>query len=144
MPNIPVLKYVLLSENASAPKKSSEFAAGFDIASACDTVVPARGKTVVPTDLKIELPPNCYGRLTARSSLAKNFHITLGCGTIDNDYRGELGIVLFNHRNRNSYIHKGDRIAQLICEPYISPLLQQVTKLSETVRGAGGFGSSGR
>jgi dUTP pyrophosphatase len=143
-PGYPVLKYVLTSEYASHPIQSSELAAGFDIASAYNFTVPARGKSVAYTDLKIELPKNCYGRLAARSGLAKDFNIFLACDTIDNDYRGEIRVVLFNHSDLDFQVHTGDRIAQLICQPYISPVLRQVNELSESQRGSSGFGSTGR
>jgi dUTP pyrophosphatase len=111
--------------------------------SAYDCVVPARGKLVVKTDLQIELPEGCYGRVAPRSGLAAKNFIDVGAGVIDEDYRGNVGVVLFNHADVEFAIAKGDRIAQLICERIFYPTLEEVQSLSETQRGAGGFGSTG-
>lgn len=111
--------------------------------SAYDTVVPARGKALIKTDIQIEVPFGTYGRVAPRSGLAwKNF-IDVGAGVIDQDYRGNVGVILFNHSEENLDVKKGDRIAQLICERIVYPNLVQVDGLTETVRGAGGFGSTG-
>jgi dUTP pyrophosphatase len=139
-----VLKYVLLSEKASKPVRSSELAAGLDISSAQNVTIPAKGGRAINTDLTIELPANHYGRLEARSGMAKDFQISLACGTIDNDYRGMIQVILFNHSDIDFEVLQGDRIAQLICAPYSAPTLVQVKELSPTKRGAGGFGSTSK
>lgn len=113
------------------------------IDSAYDCVIPARGKMVVKTDIQIELPEGCYGRIAPRSGLAAKNFIDVGAGVVDEDYRGNLGVVLFNHSDVKFAIAKGDRIAQLICEKIFYPQLEEVKTLSETERGAGGFGSTG-
>lgn len=113
------------------------------IDSAYDCVIPARGKMVVKTDIQIELPEGCYGRIAPRSGLAAKNFIDVGAGVVDEDYRGNLGVVLFNHSDVEFAIAKGDRIAQLICEKIFYPQLEEVKTLSETERGAGGFGSTG-
>lgn len=113
------------------------------IGSAYDCVIPARGKMVVKTDIQIELPEGCYGRIAPRSGLAAKNFIDVGAGVVDEDYRGNLGVVLFNHSDVEFAIAKGDRIAQLICEKIFYPQLEEVKTLSETERGAGGFGSTG-
>lgn len=111
--------------------------------SAYDTVVPARGKGLVKTDIQIEVPFGTYGRVAPRSGLAwKNF-IDVGAGVIDQDYRGNVGVILFNHSETDFDVKKGDRIAQLICERIVYPNLAQVDSLTDTVRGEGGFGSTG-
>lgn len=85
----------------------------------------------------------CYGRIAPRSGLAWKNHIDVGAGVIDEDYRGNIGVVLFNHSNEDFKVIKGDRIAQLICQRIEYPVLQEVTNLDNTSRGAGGFGSTG-
>lgn len=137
------LKFTRLSENAFPPVKGSERAAGFDLKSAYNYIVPARGKELVKTDIQVELPSGCYGRVAPRSGLAVKNFIDVGAGVIDEDYRGNVGVVLFNHSDTDFEVKKGDRIAQLICERIYYPVLEEVTNLSETKRAEGGFGSTG-
>ncbi|XP_065220509.1 deoxyuridine 5'-triphosphate nucleotidohydrolase-like isoform X2 [Planococcus citri] len=137
------LKFARLTEHALPPVKGSDKAAGYDLRSAYEYKVPARGKELIKTDLQIELPSGCYGRVAPRSGLAwKNF-IDVGAGVIDEDYRGNVGVVLFNHSDQDFIIQKGDRVAQLICERIFHPVLKEIQNLSETNRGEKGFGSSG-
>lgn len=111
--------------------------------SAYDDVVPARGKALVKTDIQIEVPVGTYGRVAPRSGLAwKNF-IDVGAGVIDQDYRGNVGVILYNHSDTDFEIKKGDRIAQLIMERIVYPVVVEVESLTETARGAGGLGSTG-
>ncbi|XP_045779057.1 deoxyuridine 5'-triphosphate nucleotidohydrolase [Maniola jurtina] len=138
-----VLKFTRLSENAFPPVKGSEKAAGFDLKSAYDYTVSARGKELVKTDLQIELPSGCYGRVAPRSGLAVKNFIDVGAGVIDEDYRGNVGVVIFNHSDQEFIIKKGDRIAQLICERIYYPELVEVANLTDTKRADGGFGSTG-
>ncbi|KPJ10806.1 Deoxyuridine 5'-triphosphate nucleotidohydrolase [Papilio machaon] len=137
------LKVTRLTEHAFLPVKGSEKAAGFDLKSAYDYTVPARGKQLIKTDLQIELPSGCYGRVAPRSGLAVKNFIDVGAGVIDEDYRGNVGVVLFNHSDQHFDVKKGDRIAQLICEQIFHPVLEEVNSLSDTKRSDGGFGSTG-
>ncbi|CAK1593829.1 unnamed protein product [Parnassius mnemosyne] len=137
------LKFTRLSEHAFPPVKGSEKAAGFDLRSAYEYTVPAHGKGLIKTDLQIELPSGCYGRVAPRSGLAVKNFIDVGAGVIDEDYRGNVGVVLFNHSDQDFIVRKGDRIAQLICEKIYYPVLEEATSLSETKRSDGGFGSTG-
>jgi len=108
-----VMQVKKLSEFAVMPVRGSEFAAGFDLSSAYDTVVPARGKALVKTDLAIAIPPLTYARIAPRSGLAwKNF-IDTGAGVVDYDYRGNVGVILFNHAETDFEIKRGDRVAQV-------------------------------
>ncbi|XP_077285264.1 deoxyuridine triphosphatase [Arctopsyche grandis] len=139
-----LLRFARLTEAAMPPLKGSAKAAGLDLRSAYDCVVPARGKELVKTDLQIELPHGCYGRIAPRSGLAwKNF-IDVGAGVIDEDYRGNVGVLLFNHSDKDFTVNRGDRVAQLICEKIFYPELQEVPTLTDTERGEGGFGSTGQ
>ncbi|KAJ9575700.1 hypothetical protein L9F63_007459, partial [Diploptera punctata] len=140
---IAILRFVKLTEKAFAPVRGSAKAAGFDLKSAYDTEIPARGKALIKTDLQIELPSGCYGRIAPRSGLALKHHIDVGAGVVDEDYRGNVGVVLFNHSDEIFRVNRGDRIAQLICEQIFYPQLEEVKDLDETERGKGGFGSTG-
>ena len=105
-----------IRNTAAIPRRGTEDAAGYDIASAEETVVPAKGKTVVKTGISIAVPDGCCGRLAPRSGLAVKKHIDVGAGVIDTYYRGEIGVVFFNHSEEDFQIKQGDRIAQLILE----------------------------
>uniref|UniRef100_A0A0A9ZBI7 Deoxyuridine 5'-triphosphate nucleotidohydrolase n=1 Tax=Lygus hesperus TaxID=30085 RepID=A0A0A9ZBI7_LYGHE len=141
---VAVLRFVKLTENAHAPSKGSELAAGYDLKSAYDYTIPARGKELVKTDIQIQVPEGCYGRVAPRSGLAWKHHIDVGAGVIDADYTGNVGIVMFNHGPEDFKVKAGDRVAQLICEKICYPDIQEVKTVDETKRGAGGFGSTGQ
>eukprot|EP00475_Leptophrys_vorax_P030289 TRINITY_DN4526_c0_g1_i1.p2 TRINITY_DN4526_c0_g1~~TRINITY_DN4526_c0_g1_i1.p2 ORF type:complete len:170 (-),score=41.13 TRINITY_DN4526_c0_g1_i1:584-1033(-) len=138
-----LLKVKLLSETATLPSRGSVHAAGYDLSSAVNTVVPARGKALVATDIAIALPEGVYGRVAPRSGLAWKKHIDVGAGVIDRDYRGNVGVILFNHSNEDLQVNVGDRVAQLILERYETAEVVQVDDLDDTERGEGGFGSTG-
>lgn len=138
-----VLRFAKLSDQAFAPTKGSQKAAGFDLKSAYEYTVPARGKQLVMTDIQVQLPEGCYGRVAPRSGLAVKNSIDVGAGVVDEDYRGNLGVVLFNHSENEFKVERGDRIAQFICERIFYPDLEEVSSLTETERGSGGFGSTG-
>lgn len=138
-----VLKYTKVNPDAFPPTKGSLKSAGYDLKSAEDIAVPARGKALVDTGIKIELPEGCYGRIAPRSGLAVKNFIDVGAGVVDEDYRGVLKVVLFNHSDSDFEVKKGDRIAQLICQKIYYPELEEVQDLTDTVRGEGGFGSTG-
>ena len=132
-----------LQNSAAIPKRATKDAAGYDIASVEETVVPAKGRTVVKTGLSIAIPNGCYGRIAPRSGLAVKKFIDIGAGVIDADYRGEIGVVMFNHSDEDLKVKQGDRIAQLILEKISTPEVKETVDLSSTVRGSQGFGSSG-
>ncbi|CAH0383974.1 unnamed protein product [Bemisia tabaci] len=142
--NQETLKFAKLTEKAFAPVKGSDKAAGYDLKSAYDYVIPAHGKELVKTDLQIELPSECYGRIAPRSGLAWKNHIDVGAGVIDEDYRGNIGVVVFNHSDEPFEVKAGDRIAQLICQRISYPVLKEVQNLDGTERGEKGFGSTGK
>ncbi|XP_001988619.2 deoxyuridine 5'-triphosphate nucleotidohydrolase [Drosophila grimshawi] len=138
-----VLRFAKLTEHALEPLRGSKRAAGLDLRSAYDLVVPARGKAIVKTDLQVQVPEGSYGRVAPRSGLAVKNFIDVGAGVVDEDYRGNLGVVLFNHSDADFEVKRGDRIAQFICERIFYPDLEQVDKLEDTERGEAGFGSTG-
>ena len=89
------------------------------------------------------VPHGTYGRVAPRSGLASKHFIDVGAGVIDEDYRGLLGVVLFNHSDTSFKVEQGDRIAQFICEKIAYPELLEVTEFDVTNRGTQGFGSTG-
>jgi dUTP pyrophosphatase len=132
-----------LSDKGRVPTRGSEFAAGYDLYAARDTTVPARGKVLVDTDIAIAVPEGTYGRIAPRSGLASKHFIDTGAGVIDADYRGQVKVLLFNHAEADYEIKEGDRVAQLVLERIYTPEVIEVQELAESVRGAGGFGSTG-
>jgi len=132
-----------LSEKATLPKRGSALAAGYDLYSAEQKVIPARGKALVDTQISIAVPVGTYGRVAPRSGLASKFMIDTGAGVIDADYRGVVFVLLFNHSEKDFTVEIGDRVAQLIIEKIQTPDVLEVQDLEETLRGSGGFGSTG-
>eukprot|EP00591_Stephanopyxis_turris_P007320 CAMPEP_0195526974 /NCGR_PEP_ID=MMETSP0794_2-20130614/28353_1 /TAXON_ID=515487 /ORGANISM="Stephanopyxis turris, Strain CCMP 815" /LENGTH=161 /DNA_ID=CAMNT_0040657777 /DNA_START=126 /DNA_END=611 /DNA_ORIENTATION=- len=138
-----VLQIKLLSEHASMPTRGSPLSAGFDLSSAEVKSIPPHSRAVVKTDLSVACPPGTYARIAPRSGLAVKNFIDTGAGVVDADYRGNVGVVLFNFGEENFEVKIGDRIAQLILERISMVDAVQVEELTETERGAGGFGSTG-
>ncbi|TFK56141.1 dUTP diphosphatase [Heliocybe sulcata] len=132
-----------LSEKAKLPTRGSALAAGYDLYSAEKKTIPARGKALVDTQISIAVPAGTYGRVAPRSGLASKFMIDTGAGVIDADYRGVVFVLLFNHSDQDFEVQEGDRVAQLIIEKIQTPDVLEVDDLDETLRGAGGFGSTG-
>lgn len=137
------LQIKMLSNTAKLPVRASPGAAGYDLFSTDHCVVPAHGRVLVSTGLAIRVPEGCYGRIAPRSGLAVKHGIDVGAGVIDQDYRGEVHVLLFNTGDDSYTVSVGDRIAQLILEQIVTPETQLVGVLDETARGAGGFGSTG-
>jgi dUTP pyrophosphatase len=135
-----------LSDKAKLPVRGSEFAAGLDLSSAVDMVVKAGERAIVATDLSIACPAGTYARIAPRSGLAAKYGIDVGAGVVDADYRGPVGVILFNFGKDDFEIKQGDRIAQLILEQIVMPNIVEIgmnEKLPATERGAAGFGSTG-
>lgn len=105
--------------------------------------MPARGRALVKTDLSMALPDGCYGRIAPRSGLAWHHGIHVGAGVIDADYRGNVGVLLFNLSDADVVVHVGDRVAQLVLECIRTPPVEEVAALDATPRGEDGFGSTG-
>ena len=142
-PSFGVLKVQKLNNNAALPKRSTDGAAGYDLCASQDCTIPAGGKGLVKTGLSISFPTGLYARIAPRSGLALKKFIDVGAGVVDGDYRGEVGVVLFNHGDQDFEVKMGDRIAQLILEKIDTPPVEEVQDLDSTVRGTGGFGSTG-
>ena len=137
------VKVKRLCNNARLSVRGTTGAAGYDLAATQTAVVLAHGKVLVKTSLSISMPTGCYGRIAPRSGLAIKKFIDVGAGVVDEDYRGELGVVLFIFGNEEFKINMGDKIAQLIFEKIKTPEVVEVDSLEETGRGEKGFGSTG-
>ena len=136
-----------LRENAVVPTYGSEFAAGADLYAATeDAVTIAPGETkLIPTGIAMEIPVGYAGFIYARSGLAskKGLAPANKVGVVDADYRGEVMVALHNHGTTEQTIETGERIAQMVIAPFISANFIESETLEDTVRGAGGFGSTG-
>lgn len=137
-----------LRENAILPTYGSAEAAGADLY-AClddDVIIEPGQSCFVPTGLSMELPKGCAGLIYARSGLAckRGLAPANKVGVVDSDYRGEFMVVLHNHSNQAQTISHGERIAQLVITPILTPSYCEVDALDETERAAGGFGSTGK
>ncbi len=143
------LKIKKLKENAKIPQRATNGSAGMDLyACIAESVTLAPGQlTVIPTGIAIELPDNtCAAFLYARSGLGVKHGICLsnGVGVIDSDYRGEVCVGLCNVSDKPYIIEPFERVAQMVIAPVLTPDITEVDELSDTARGEGGFGSSGR
>ena len=127
------------------PTKAHSDDAAFDLQSRSNMTVPVGKSTLVPTGVFIELPVNYEAQIRPRSGLAlkKNITLTNSPGTIDAGYRGEIGVIMFNHGPEEFVIKRGDRIAQMVITQLPEVELTVCESLSETNRGSGGFGSTG-
>ena len=127
------------------PRKAHEDDAAFDLRSRIDTVIPSGKIMLVPTGVFMELPVGYEAQVRPRSGLALKHGITVlnTPGTIDAGYRGEVGVILINAGENDFTIARGDRIAQMVIQQLTDVQLVSAEALSETARGAGGFGSTG-
>ena len=137
-----------LKEQAILPTYGTPEAAGADLYACLDaSVTIAPGESAfIPTGLAMEIPQGCAGLIYARSGLAckKGLAPANKVGVVDSDYRGEFMIVLHNHGAEPQTVSHGDRIAQLVVTPVLTPGFVQVSQLSDTQRAEGGFGSTGK
>ena len=146
---IPTIKFKQLDKKAELPQRGSNFAAGYDLVAVTGNHIISikAGETVkVKTGLAIEIPDGYFGAIFARSGFATKLGLRpANCvGVIDSDYRGEIIVALHNDSNVDRYVVTGDRIAQLIIMPFLTFNQVWSTDLTNTDRGSGGFGSTGR
>lgn len=136
-----------LNPNATIPTYGSEFAAGCDLYACLDesVTIEPHATTLIKTGLALEVPVGYAGLVYARSGLASKRHLAPAnkVGVVDSDYRGEVMVALHNHGTIPQTIEHGERIAQMVIAPFITADFVEVTELSDTVRGEGGFGSTG-
>ena len=137
-----------LHKDSIVPTKGSALAAGYDLFAYIDKdiIIESMGKEKIPTGISVQLPHNTYGRIAPRSGLTWKKFLDVGAGVVDEDYRGEIQVILFNFSKENITIKNGDKIAQFIIErimPTIPVVYEPDQELSETKRGEKGFGSTG-
>lgn len=142
-----VLRIKKLRSDATMPAYQTPGAAGLDLSATLDRslVIAPGDRALVPTGLAIALPQGHEGQVRPRSGLALKFGVTVlnSPGTIDEDYRGEVGILLVNHGKEPFEVSHGMRIAQLVIAPIVQAQISEVEELDATDRGAGGYGSTG-
>ena len=142
------IKVKKLKPGATVPTMGSKFAAGADLYSAeeADVVIEPSETKFIGTGLAMEIPEGYVGLVYARSGLAckRGLAPANKVGVVDSDYRGEIKVALHNHGKEAQTVEKGERIAQMVIAPYLSVNYEESDALSETERGEGGFGSTGR
>ncbi len=142
------ISITILREHATLPSYATEHAAGMDLAACIDdpmTIAPHQ-RVIVPTGLAVAVPAGHEAQIRARSGLASKFGITLanGVGTIDADYRGEVGVILLNTSDEAFVVEPGMRVAQMVVARYEKVEWNVTEVLDSTERGIGGYGSTGK
>jgi dUTP pyrophosphatase len=142
-----VVRVEILRDDATLPLPAyaREGDAGLDLVAAAPATLPPGGRALVPTGLRVAIPDGHAGLVLPRSGLALRAGVTVlnAPGLIDSGYRGEIGVLLVNHGAEPITIGRGERIAQLVIQPVARAALVEVRVLGASVRGAGGFGSTG-
>ncbi len=142
------IRVKILKEGARLPTYGSAQAAGADLY-AClqEPVTIAPGETAfIPTGIALEVPDHCAGLIYARSGMAckRGLAPANKVGVVDSDYRGEIIVALHNHGNLAQTVENGERVAQFVITPVLTPAYEMVKELSDTARNQGGFGSTGK
>lgn len=138
-----------IHEDAQLPRRGSDGSAGYDLCAVCENeysiFIPPHETVMVSTGLALEIPEGYFGAIFARSGIATKRSLRpANCvGVIDSDYRGEIIVALHNDSEFEQVISDGERIAQLVIIPYLTVNFFEVDTLEETIRGSGGFGSTG-
>lgn len=140
------VKFTKLHPQAKAPNYQTDGAAGADLTSVENVDLEPGQFRLVKTGLSVELPRGTEMQIRPRSGLAYKHGVTVlnSPGTIDSDYRGEIGVILINHGNSSFPVSVGDRIAQAVLNKVVIVNYREAKELYDTARGAGGFGSTGR
>lgn len=137
-----------LHPNAVIPTYGSAEAAGADLYACVEESVTIQPGEIfwVPTGIALEVPKGCAGLVYARSSMGTKRGLAPAnkVGVVDSDYRGEIRVVLLNHSKQPQILQPGERVAQFVITPVLTPAYEEVTELTDTDRGSGGFGSTGR
>tara|TARA_B100000579_G_scaffold380525_1_gene348486 strand:+ start:34 stop:471 length:438 start_codon:yes stop_codon:yes gene_type:complete len=137
-----------LNPKVKLPNYKTDGSSGMDLMAFLDkpiSILPQKSE-LIPTGLSIAIPNNTEIQIRPRSGLAikNNISVLNTPGTVDSDYRGELKVILYNHGNKEFIVNNEDRIAQMVLVPIIKANFEEVENLPETVRGEGGFGSTGK
>ena len=142
------IKIKKLNENAIIPTYGTEFSAGADLYALPgeSITIPAHSTVMIHTGLSMQIPEGYAGLIFARSGLASKRGLAPAnkVGVVDPDYRGEFMVALHNHTDEDKTVDGGERVAQLVIVPFLTASFVEADELSETVRGAGGFGSTGK
>ena len=137
-----------LSSKVNLPKYKTEGSSGMDLMAYLENTIKIEpGESVlIPTGLSIAIPKDTEAQIRPRSGLAAKSKISVlnTPGTIDSDYRGEIKVILYNHGKKEFKINNNDRIAQMVLTPIIKMELEETPELPESIRGEGGFGSTGK
>ena len=137
-----------LNPKAELPKYKTEGSSGMDLKALIEKPIKIKpqNSALIPTGLSIAIPEDTEVQIRPRSGLAakSNIGVLNAPGTIDSDYRGELKIILFNHGNKDFIVNNNDRVAQMVLMPILKMELEEVDQLPESIRGSGGFGSTGK
>lgn len=137
-----------LNPKAELPKYKTEGSSGMDLIALIENPIKIKSQNsaLIPTGLSLAIPENTEVQIRPRSGLAAKSNISVlnTPGTIDSDYRGEIKIILFNHGKEEFTVNNNDRIAQMILMPVLKAEFKEVEELPKTVRGSGGFGSTGK
>jgi dUTP pyrophosphatase len=136
---------VIVGPDGAVPEYATEGAAGLDLRLAEDVTLQPLERRLARTDLRIAVPPGYEAQVRPRSGLALRHGLTMvnTPGTIDSDYRGEIGVIMINLGSAAVSLSKGERVAQLVVAPVVRARMVPVAELPGTLRGAGGFGSTG-
>lgn len=139
------VKVLKLVDSAKLPRYEHEDDSGLDLFALEDQEILSGKAVLIGTGISIELPPGTEAQIRPRSGLALKHSVTVlnTPGTVDAGYRGEIGVILINHGQHSFKVLKGMKIAQMVIVPVIRAELEEVDSLSETIRGEGGFGSTG-
>ena len=137
-----------LNSKVKLPRYKTDGSSGMDLMAFLDkpiSILPQKSE-LIPTGLSIAIPDNTEVQIRPRSGLAvkNNISVLNTPGTVDSDYRGELKVILYNHGNKEFIVNNEDRIAQMVLAPIIKANFEEVENLPETIRGKGGFGSTGK
>ena len=136
------------NKEVTTPKYKTDGSSGVDLSAFLEkkVVIKPNSSELIPTGLQVAIPEELEIQIRPRSGLAakESIGVLNSPGTIDSDYRGELKIILFNHGNKDFIINNGDRIAQMVLVPILKMEFEEVDSLPETIRGQGGFGSTGK
>ena len=137
-----------LNSKVQLPKYKTDGSSGMDLMAFIESSINIKSQesALIPTGISIAIPEDTEVQIRPRSGLAVNSSVSVlnTPGTIDSDYRGEIKIILFNHGKEEFIVNNGDRIAQMILMPVLKAEFEEIKELPKTVRGSGGFGSTGK
>ena len=135
------LQFVKMSSRAVVPTRATKYSIGVDLHSPDNYLICPKKQVLIPTQIKLGIPPGYYGRIAPKSRLAIQNQVHVGAGVVDPDYTGEIKVLLINNSKHYYQVKEGEAIAQLILEKACIPILKQVKKLPTTERGDRGCGS---